>query len=90
MLKDLTVFIGYCDSHNTVSFLFFILLMVLPLKAIHTFTIRAFSIAKLELTALNMKGNSLYQRFRQLFSGAIVNFLHRCPGYLHPFPARLL
>jgi hypothetical protein len=75
MLKDFPVFKGYCDSHDSCSFLDDIIrsLIIKPIVA-----------------ATDQKPFAVYESFRNLTPGTLVNSGHGGSGNTHPFSALFL
>lgn len=90
MLKNFSVFIGNCNSHNGFSFRFFKQMVVSVFVAVALTAVRYASITQTVLAAPNHQWPSLYQGIRQLLPSLGINQLHRGTGDPHPFGALFL
>ena len=72
MLENISIVIGYCDSHSVCSFFidFFIGLNVLG--------------SKLNITAFNLKSFTVYECIRKFYSCSFINSCHGCSCNIHP------
>ena len=90
VLKDFSVFISDCNSHNIISFRFFVHRMDFFLIAISAPVGCAVSAAECKIPSLDSQRKSLNQRIGQFFAGSCINLLNRCSGNTHIFSALLL
>ena len=90
MLKNLSVFIGYCNSHRMFSFRPGIAFPENLLKAAALFTTGIPTVTELIVAALNSKRSASNQSFCQFSACGCVNLLHRRTGNLHILAALFL
>ena len=90
VLKDFSVFVSDCDSHNMISFRFFVHRMDFLLIAISAPVGYAVTAAECKIPSLDSQRKSLNQRIGQFFAGSCINLLNRCSGNMHILSALLL
>ena len=90
VLKDFSVFVSNCDSHNMISFRFFVHRMDFLLIAISAPVGCAVTATECKIPSLDSQRKSLNQRIGQFFAGSCINLLNRCSGNMHILSALLL
>ena len=75
VLKNFSVFVSYCNSHNRISFLQLILLLDLSPDTVLFITKLPASLAKIDSSALDFQSPSHHERFRDLLSCRLINLL---------------
>ena len=81
MLKDLPVFVSYCDSHDIISFFQFKLVLNFSFYTVRFITIIGVAVAKAVFASPDFYGTACNQRLGNLFSCAVVNALHGSPAH---------
>lgn len=90
VLENQAVFISDCNSHNKLSFWFFVFLTVLVFKALLLSAMGALAVTQPEVAAFDVKRKSVYKYSGKLFPGAFVDSLYSGSGNLHTLAALFL
>ena len=90
VLKDFSVFVSNCNSHDVFSFWLCVLLIEFLFIAVGASAALAVSAAELIVSAFDPQRKAVHQHIRQLFSGAGVDLLDRGAGHLHEIAALFL
>ena len=90
MLKDVSVFVSYCDSHNICSFFCFVFFLNLPFDAVFFIAKVCTAATKLKLAALNFQCEAKHKCVCYLFPCGFIDFLCGCSAYAELCPAFFL
>ena len=90
MLKDISVLVSYCDSHNICSFFDFEFFLNLPFDAVFFIAKVCTAATKLNLAALNFQCEAKHKCVCYLFPCGFIDFLCGCSAYAELCPAFFL